>query len=386
MASANYSKIRVLIVDDSRVVRVAAAKMFGDEFETVLAVDGADGLRVIESDPYISVVFTDLAMPEMDGFELLKAIRHHTRDEIRELPVIVATGAGNTAAAKQKAFAIGATDFISKPFHGIDIKARARSYAKFQEATRQLKEQVTIDELTGLMNLKGLKTQLEKEVSFVARHKSNIVIMNVEIDHYKDLFVRIGREGTEKLVTKVASIFEGTFRKEDSVARSGLAKFTISLPMSQPENVLELSNRICQTVEAFKATLDGERIKITVSIGVSSVELAEEISVAELLGLADKSLSEAQAMGASQIKHLTIEEYREQIRVEAKHSLSIDKLLEEIESGNALEAAGFIDAAMVRLSPLFELMSNEQYQRLYELRQQHHKTDNVFSIELYKNN
>ena len=384
--AAAYSKIRVLIVDDSRVVRVAAAKMFGDEFEIVLAVDGADGLRIIESDPMISVVFTDLAMPEMDGFELLRAIRHHTQDEIRELPVIVATGAGNTAAAKQKAFSIGATDFISKPFHGIDLKARARSYAKFQETTRHLKEQVTIDELTGLMNLKGLKAQLEKEVSFVARHKSNIVVMNVEIDHYKDLFVRIGRESTEKLVTKVASIFEGTFRKEDSVARSGLAKFTISLPMSQPENVIELSNRICQTVEAFKATLDGERIKITVSIGVSSVELAQEITVSEILGLADRSLQVAQERGASQIKHLTLDEYREQIREEAKHSLSIDKLLEEIDNGNALAAASNIDAALVRLSPLFELMSNEQYQRLYELRQQHHNADNVFSLELYKNN
>ena len=383
MSSNNSSKIRVLIVDDSRVVRVAAAKMFGDEFEVILAVDGADGLRIVESDSKINVVFTDLAMPEMDGFELLKAIRHNTREEIRELPVVVATGAGNTTAAKQKAFSIGATDFISKPFHGIDLKARARSYARFQEQNKHLKEQVTIDELTGLMNLKGLRNQLEKEISFVARHDSNITIMNVEIDNYKDLFVRIGREGTEKLITRVASVFEGTFRKEDSVSRSGLARFTISLPMSEPEDVMELSNRICHTVEAFKATLDGHRIKITVSIGVSSVKPAmHNVDVDEILGLADESLEQASSKGASQIQLLTLDEYRDQLEEEAKRTISIDKLLEQLSEGNEVNVVSKLDAALVRLSPLFELMSNEHYQHLFEMRQ--HKSNNVFSIEQYQ--
>ena len=383
MSAGIASKIRVLVVDDSRVVRVATAKMFGDEFDVVLAVDGADGLRVIESDPTISVVFTDLAMPEMDGFELLRAVRNHTREDIRELPVIIATGAGNTAQAKRKAFSMGATDFIAKPFHGIDLKARARSYARFQETAKNLKEQVTLDDLTGLLNLKGFQGQLEKEVAFVARHKSKLTLMSVEVDHYKDLFVRIGREGTEKLLSKVASVLTGTFRKEDTVSRSGLAQFTISLPFSEPENILEMANRICQTIESLKATLDGERIKITVSIGVSSVGVEQSATVTELLGLAERSLEIATAKGASQIHHLTLDEYRQLLHDEAEKSLSIDKLLNDIENGNGVEAAKYLDAALIRLSPLFELMSNEQYQRLYELRQQP-SSSNVFSLELYK--
>ena len=382
MFGENTAKIRVLIVDDSRVVRVAAAKMFGDEFDVIMAVDGADALRMIESDPNINVVFTDLAMPEMDGFELLRAVRNNHKEEVRELPVIVATGAGNTVAAKQKAFAIGATDFISKPFHGIDIKARARSYARFQEVNKHLKGQVTVDELTGLMNHKGLRNQIEKELSFVARHKSNITIMKVEIDHYKDLFVRIGRKGTETLISKVASVFEGLFRKEDSVARTGLASFMVSLPMSESENVVEMANRICQTVEAFKATLDGNRIKITVSIGVSSVAVVDSVTVDEIMGLAEDSLNKASAKGSSQITHLTLDQYRKEKEIEARQNLSIDALLDRLAKGEELDVAKHLDAAMERLSPLFTLLSNEQYQQLFELRQS--KSNNVFSFEEYK--
>ena len=158
---------------------------------------------------------------------------------------------------------------------------------------------MTVDELTGLLNTKGFRKQLEKELSFVSRHESNITLMNVEIDNYKDVFVRIGREGTEKLIRRVAAVFESTFRKEDTVSRSGLARFTISLPMAEAENVVELANRICHTVESFKAKLDGHRIKITVSIGVSSVDFASSATVEELLGLGNTSLEMAASKGAS---------------------------------------------------------------------------------------
>src|SRR5690606_9734625 len=95
LASDPPEKIKVLVVDDSKVVRIAASKMFGEHFNVILAIDGADGWNIIENDPEIQVVFTDLVMPEMDGFELLKTIRSSDKDTISNLPVIVATGADN---------------------------------------------------------------------------------------------------------------------------------------------------------------------------------------------------------------------------------------------------------------------------------------------------
>ncbi|MFL0800142.1 MAG: diguanylate cyclase [Agarilytica sp.] len=377
---ANTHKIKVLVIDDSRVVRVAATRMFDDDFDVILGVDGADGLSIIERDPDIHVVFTDLAMPEMDGFELLEAVRSHTDENIRELPVIVATGAGNPESAKQKAFSLGATDFVTKPFNATDIKARARSYAKFREQTRSLKENATIDELTGLLNYRGLNLQLDKELSFAARHESNLTMIAIEVDHYKDLFVRIGREGTEKVIKRVAKVLEDTFRKEDSISRVSLARYVVSMPMALTENAMEMANRICHTIETLKAKLDGKRIKITVSIGVSAVQVDSDLDANTLIGLSIAALENASAAGASQICELTLEDYRKQLEEEARRSLSIDHLLEQINSGNQLAIAGQIDAAIERLSPLFRVMSDQQAQEIITTRQK--RTNNVVDFSV----
>jgi len=373
--SSGLQKIKVLVIDDSRVVRVAAMRMFGEEFDVVLGVDGADGLAILERDPGVQVVFTDLAMPEMDGFELLEAVRAHTDESIRELPVIVATGAGNPESAKQKAFALGATDFVTKPFNGTDIKARAQSYAKFREQARSLKEHATIDELTGLLNVRGFRMQLEKEISFASRHDSNLTLISLEIDHYKDLFVRIGREGTEKVIRRVSRVLEDAFRKEDSIARTGLARFTVSMPMAVSENAVDMANRICHTIESLKAKLDGKRIKITVSMGVSSVHAADDLDCDKLMGLAGESLHRASELGASQIYEMDLEQYHEMLEEEAKRSLSIDHLLSQINSGNQLAIASQVETALVRLAPFFRLLSDQQTEKIITSRQKH--LDNV---------
>jgi two-component system cell cycle response regulator len=373
------NKIKVLIVDDSRVVRIAATRMFDDDFEVLQAVDGADGLAIIERNPDIHIVFTDLAMPEMDGFELLEAIRAHANDSISNLPVIVATGASNPDSAKQKAFSMGATDFVTKPFNATDLKTRVRSYANFRKENQTLKEHSTIDELTGLLNARGLQMQLEKELSFAGRHESNLTLLAIEIDNYKDFFVRIGRKGTEKVVSRTASVLLDAFRKEDSVARIGLARFMVTMPMSLSDNAIDMANRICLIIESFKAKLDGKRIKITVSIGVSSVAVDDDVNVSTVIGLSNESLNKANARGASQIFEMTLEDYRRQLDEETKQTMSIDKLLDQINGGDPLAIASQLDFAIERLSPFFRLLSNQQAEKIITSRQKH--GDNVVRFD-----
>ena len=72
--SIENNKTRLLVIDDSSTVRITARKFFGMEFDILLAIDGADGLNTLEADDTIDIVFTDLVMPVMDGFEFLKQL------------------------------------------------------------------------------------------------------------------------------------------------------------------------------------------------------------------------------------------------------------------------------------------------------------------------
>lgn len=367
MSHNNKQRIRVLIVDDSSTIRIAATKVFGENFDVLLAVDGEDGLDVVENDTRIHIVFTDLVMPEMDGFELLKKIRTHKDSRINSLPVIVMTGAENPELAKQKALSLGATDFITKPFNATDIQARALSYAQLSSTTKRLREKTTIDELTGLLNPKGFYHQLDKELAFATRHQYEISTMTVEIDNYKDLFISMGRNGTERLIKRVGSILANTLRKEDTIARVGLARFYISMPLVSTEDAMEMANKVCQNIEALKATLKGKRLKLTVSAGISHARPDKNSQPKQLINASHGALSRATKLGQSQIYLMTVEEYASDKKLNGK-AVSIDALLEHVNKGETHLVADKLGDAIDHLAPLIALLSHEQKQKILTYR------------------
>ena len=363
LAKTKPNKVHVLIVDDSRLIRAAASKMLNpDEFTLQLATDGAEAWSMIQRDSSIQVVFTDLVMPEMDGFELLEAVRTSPDEAIQGLPVIIATGADNPEIAKQKALSLGATDFVSKPFDAMALRTRALSYANLHKTTQQLKEQSTIDVLTGLVNHKGFAFELDKQLSFARRHQSHMAVMAIEIDGFKDVFIRVGRSGAENIVKKIAGALTESTRLEDTVARTGLATFAVSLPLAADSYALELADRICRKVEAFRARLDGKKMHITVSAGVCAVDTDLLVEKDTVFALAERALEKASTLGRSQIAQLSLKE-NYQADSTFIDDLSIDEMLGQIHQGEHLPAS-YMEQALQRLQPLLSMLTQQQRQRL----------------------
>lgn len=86
-------KPRILLADDSKLVRRTADKILSEKFDLVMVEDGEQALEKINSDDRISVVLTDLGMPNLDGYGLIEKLRHSDNERIRDLPIIVITGA-----------------------------------------------------------------------------------------------------------------------------------------------------------------------------------------------------------------------------------------------------------------------------------------------------
>jgi CheY-like chemotaxis protein len=125
---ATATRPTVLIVDDSRLMRVAIKKILKDEFELIEAVDGEDAWARLLEEPAISCVFSDLSMPNLDGYGLLERVRGSDAARIRALPFIVITGKeGDLGGLLEEVRAHGATDLVGKPFKSDEIIARTRS-------------------------------------------------------------------------------------------------------------------------------------------------------------------------------------------------------------------------------------------------------------------
>ena len=361
--SHQTDKPKVLFIDDSRLIRAAAIKMFAEEYELILAENGREGWAALQNDNGIQMVFTDLVMPELDGFEVLSLIRTSTDEMLRQLPVVVVTGADNSDDAKTKAYNMGATGFLTKPFDAADVNSLAQTHIQTRQVTEQLQEQTLLDPLTGLINKRGFSNQLDKDISFSSRHSHQLTVLDIEIDVFKDMFVRIGRGGAEKIICKVASVIEEAVRKEDTVARTGLASFSVSLPAADPDYSLLIAHRISQTVGNFKARHKGKLLPITVSAGACVVEKGVFAETDVVLNVASEAKGWAMSRGLSQVHSIDLGTYR-QSTDNQQSTISIDEVLEEIRKGGSRDVMSQMDYILKALGPLFKVMTDEQRQRI----------------------
>jgi CheY-like chemotaxis protein/anti-sigma regulatory factor (Ser/Thr protein kinase) len=119
---------RILFVDDDeRNLLAAEAALTDDSFELVLVRSGVDALRTLmESD--FSVIVLDVMMPELDGLETARQIR--ARDKHRDTPIIFVTAHSQDDSRLKEACALGAIDFLSKPFAIELLRAKLRTLVR----------------------------------------------------------------------------------------------------------------------------------------------------------------------------------------------------------------------------------------------------------------
>lgn len=292
MDGDSVAKARILVVDDSRLMRKAANKMLGEEFDVITAEDGEQAWTLLGEDATIQVVFTDLNMPNVDGYELLTRVRASDDASIAALPVIVVTGAENDEAARMSALDMGATDFITKPFTTVDLLARARAHANNQRITRRLQAQSTLDALTGLGNLAGFLDRLQQDISYARRHQTALCVVRLDIVDFRRLFLYHGRAVAESLVLQVARLVRARIRKEDTAGRVGLGGFALSLPAGDASGIEGMIGRLRDDLLA-QPPVDEEGLPITVAIAsaVIDADLADATTAKSLLALCEARLA-----------------------------------------------------------------------------------------------
>ena len=104
---------KILIVDDDvRNVFALASVLEASGMDVLYAENGKDGMEILRANPNVDLVLMDIMMPEMDGYETIRAIRR--RDEFKQLPIISLT-AKAMKGDREKSIASGASDYITKP-------------------------------------------------------------------------------------------------------------------------------------------------------------------------------------------------------------------------------------------------------------------------------
>lgn len=117
------AKQKILIVDDSEMNRSILADILGEEFDVLEACDGFEAVNTMRSyGVELSLVLLDVVMPRMDGFEVLAMMNNYKW--IQDIPVIMIS-AENSSSYMDRAYELGATDYIQRPFDALVVRRRA---------------------------------------------------------------------------------------------------------------------------------------------------------------------------------------------------------------------------------------------------------------------
>lgn len=359
MSEMSAEKPEVIVVDDSKVIRLAARKMLGTDYTIHLAEDGLVAWEMLQQNNAISVVFTDLSMPNLDGMELLNNIRSSSNDQIANLPVIIMTGHADTDTVKQEVFDAGATDFITKPFESIDLLSRAKAYARLSRKVVELEKRTGYDKLTGLYNANLLVEQGSKAFSFAHRHKLFISAVYFEIQDFQNCFLTHGKKVAQHIIVAVGKRLQEVMREEDIAARLGVAKYVLILPMTNKQKAQIVIERVRESINKLVFDTGKEKIRVGFKTGYASPDFSEEIEFNELLDQADDALQRAVESSTEQVvcfdDVLDIEEPPLVITEE-----DIEQAFSHILAGNYYQVPELhLEAVRDRLSPFMQYADNQ---------------------------
>jgi len=300
----------ILIVEDDPVSRRLLEKTLvkaGHEFVSV-----ENGRKALEQfkERFFPIVLTDWMMPEMDGLELCRAIRERTSTGYVFTVLLTAKDSKDDIVAGLEA---GADDYLTKPVNQAELIARIKTGIRILELERSLKRanaEIRIlsitDPLTGCYNRGYMTERLPQEIKRAKRYRHSLSLVLCDIDHFKRVNDTYGHQAGDRILKEFVQWINESIRDGvDWLARYGGEEFLIVVPETDTKGACCVVERLRRILSQRAIGIQGERIHITASFGVTGLDPAtpdEKISPEALITQADECLYQAKQEGRNRIR------------------------------------------------------------------------------------
>ena len=166
---------------------------------------------------------------------------------------------------------------------------------------RQMYDAALRDGLTGAFNKKYFLTRLDTELAYARRHRTNLSLVMLDVDHFKRVNDTHGHLAGDAVLVSLAQRVSRTLRAEDVFARYGGEEFAVICRGVSRDQACVLAERIRAFVAASPFEISGGSLAVTVSLGVAGMpEYAAESSV-QLVAAADEALYGAKRGGRNRV-------------------------------------------------------------------------------------
>jgi two-component system cell cycle response regulator len=283
----------IIIDDDVTLLDVTKNWLSLKGYRCETSSCAASALELIHKTSF-DIMIADIALPDMDGFKLIKKVRKLKSD----MAIIVMTGFIDEF-SYDDAIEAGASDFIKKPFTLKELIVRIE-HSKLHE---RMNTMLLTDELTDLYNRRGFFTLGEYPLKIAKRQMKGIYMLYADLDDLKGINDTWGHQEGDVALKEVADILKNNYRESDIIARIGGDEFVVVPVGTAGDNADMIIGRLHKAVD-IRNSKRNLNYQLSMSAGVAFYDPASPCSIDELLAQGDKSMYERKKCKRSRLLRL----------------------------------------------------------------------------------
>lgn len=297
----------ILVIEDEEMVRANILEMLEDEsFEAIGAENGTEGVE-LASLHLPDLIISDVMMPELDGYGVLKALR--ATPETAIIPFIFLTAKADRLDWRQ-GMELGADDYITKPCTPDELlgaiatrlerqRAAVAHYTRAIEQTEsQLHRLIYYDRLTELPNMLSLRDRFDRRED----KGEKIAVMVLGLDRFNRINYSLGYARGDELLKAVVQRLKKCLTSQDMLVRLGAEQFAI-VRVDPVRAQAEMAQVLLDSINR-PFTLEEREIFLTASIGIGCDRFGGE-DVEKVLQEARRAIGKAQQQGGNQYQFYT---------------------------------------------------------------------------------
>jgi diguanylate cyclase (GGDEF)-like protein len=173
----------------------------------------------------------------------------------------------------------------------------------------QLLKDARADSKTGLLNAATWERESTAEVARAVRTRSPLAVALLDIDRFKGINDTYGHLVGDQVIKEIARSLTSALRDYDLAGRFGGEEFSLLLPQTRAVDALRIAERVRATIAGLcviaPGTSGGERVQVTVSIGVAALDSGSRREFPDLMAAADAALYRAKAGGRDQVQMIS---------------------------------------------------------------------------------
>ncbi|MEO6909421.1 MAG: diguanylate cyclase [Edaphobacter sp.] len=299
--------VKILVADDDPVSRRLMERTLQQSgYEVITAKDGRQAAAELSKADGPRLALIDWMMPELDGPSVCREVR--SRYEGSYIYILLLT-AKESSEDVVKGLEAGADDYLTKPCHPAELKARLYTGQrilqledKLVEAREEMRFKATHDALTSLWDRGAVLALLRSELSRSVREHSSVSVLLCDVDHFKSINDVHGHPVGDEVLQEVSSRLMGAVRSYDAVGRYGGEEFLIVLSGTDGDHLNERAEEVRRAISHLPFLTKHGPITVSISVGAVTIENWDEtISIESFLKRADAALYRAKASGRDRV-------------------------------------------------------------------------------------